>query len=60
MSYLAINSSSDDENSDGDAPDASAEVRDLVRDVAQRDDVPQDLRQRAQAIENKEGAGKTG
>ncbi|GAB2891945.1 hypothetical protein [Streptomyces mayteni] len=60
MAFLAINSATDDENSDEDAPDASAEVRDLVRDVAQRDDVPQDLRQRAQAIANKEDAGTAG
>ncbi|MFF2658861.1 hypothetical protein ACFVUH_16020 [Kitasatospora sp. NPDC058032] len=51
MSYLAINSTGEDENSDDEASaDTAEEVRSLVRDVAQRDDVPQDLRQRAQAL----------
>ncbi|MFE4973598.1 hypothetical protein ACFRAR_15965 [Kitasatospora sp. NPDC056651] len=51
MTFLAINSAGEDENSDDEgSADKEAEVRDLVRDVAQRDDVPQDLRQRAQAI----------
>ncbi|MFE7594500.1 hypothetical protein ACFU6K_34355 [Kitasatospora sp. NPDC057512] len=51
MSYLAINSAGEDENSDDEASsDTAAEVRSLLRDVAEREDVPQDLRQRAQAI----------
>ncbi|MEV8328531.1 hypothetical protein [Kitasatospora sp. NPDC056731] len=51
MGYLAINSAGEDENSDDEgSADTAAEVQNLVRDVAQRDDVPQDLRQRAQAI----------
>ncbi|MFE6049947.1 hypothetical protein ACFQ6N_04275 [Kitasatospora sp. NPDC056446] len=54
MGYLAINSAGEDENSDDEtSPDTTAEVRSLVSEVAQREDVPQDLRQRAQAIAGK-------
>ncbi|MFB6887784.1 hypothetical protein ACFCX4_00505 [Kitasatospora sp. NPDC056327] len=51
MGFLAINSAGEDENSDDEGSAATGEeTRNLVREVAQRDDVPQDLRQRAQAL----------
>ncbi|CAN3977931.1 hypothetical protein ACFVZ3_32155 [Kitasatospora purpeofusca] len=51
MSYLAINNAGEDENSDDEGSAATAaELQGLVREVAQRDDVPQDLRQRAQEL----------
>ncbi|MFE2729437.1 hypothetical protein [Kitasatospora sp. NPDC059327] len=50
MGFLAINSAGEDDNDDDGTAVTTAEVEDLVRDVAQRDDVPQDLRQRAEAI----------
>ncbi|WP_158071964.1 hypothetical protein [Kitasatospora sp. CB01950] len=53
MSPLAINSAGEDDNSDDDSAGSTAELRDLARDVARRDDVPQDLRQRAQALTEK-------
>ncbi|GAB2883908.1 hypothetical protein [Streptomyces mayteni] len=57
--FINLSNAGDDENSDEGAADTTAEVRDLVRDVAQRDDVPQDLRQRAQTLAGNEPARTT-
>ncbi|MGY0459583.1 hypothetical protein ACW14Y_04920 [Kitasatospora sp. cg17-2] len=46
-------SGGDDENSDEGGSDTTAEMQGFVRDVAQRDDVPQDLKERAQALAGK-------
>ncbi|MFB8241117.1 hypothetical protein ACFC58_31745 [Kitasatospora purpeofusca] len=51
MSYLAINNAGEDENSDDEgSATTAAELEGFLHELVQREDVPQDLRQRAQVL----------